>query len=122
MVKVGEINNPENLRQAAHLTEHLVFQLKSKNSSNKKEYTNITQFCNENSIDYNAETHIQFTSYHFKIPENIYEEFLELFFEVISLPEFTKDNITYEINNVNSEYADQNIDKLNLEIEFFKKT
>jgi secreted Zn-dependent insulinase-like peptidase len=100
-VGVGSQTDPEDFCGFTHLIEHLLFT----GSQNYPEDDYIVKIINKHNGEDNGVTKSFTTSYYYKIGPGGLAEFAPVLADAVAFPNFDKDKIKKEINNVNSEIS-----------------
>ena len=100
-VGVGSQTDPEDFCGFTHLIEHLLFT----GSKNYPDDDYIVKVINKYNGEDNGVTKSFSTSYYYKIGPGGLEEFAPVLADAVAFPNFDKEKIKKEINNVNSEIS-----------------
>lgn len=91
-IRVGSINEPDNVQGISHILEHMLFKQNKKYPSKLKLY----QALDELGANYNAFTSHNVTSFYIKTHASFYEKVVEIFSSMILEPNFNEKEYTLE--------------------------
>jgi predicted Zn-dependent peptidase len=106
MIRVGSINEPENILGISHVLEHMLFKQNKKYPSKLKLY----QALDELGANYNAFTVYNVTSFYIKTHASFYKKVVEIFSSMILEPHFDEKEYKLErdviIEEIRATYDD----------------
>lgn len=91
-IRVGSINEPDNVQGISHILEHMLFKQNKKYTSKLKLY----QALDELGANYNAFTSHNVTCFYIKTHTSFYEKVVEIFSSMILEPHFNEKEYTLE--------------------------
>ncbi|CAL8125653.1 unnamed protein product [Orchesella dallaii] len=100
VVNVGGASDPLNCQGLAHFTEHMVHHGSERHPSEDTQSLLIKNFGNR----CNAETRHQRTTYYHEITDDLLENSLDIFSDMLSYPLFEEEHLDREVNAVDNEF------------------
>jgi predicted Zn-dependent peptidase len=106
MIRVGSINEPDNVQGISHILEHMLFKQNKKYPSKLKLY----QALDELGANYNASTSNNVTRFYIRTHSSFYEKVVEIFSSMVLEPNFNEKEYTLEkdviIEEIRASYDD----------------